>query len=56
MNDEIQIVTSAECNNLFFARIILIIYYVCLYALVCEYLYMCVFYLGLVDFWHRRVF
>jgi len=45
-----------SCNSLFFTRIILIIYYVCLYALVCYYLSMCVFYSGLVDFGLRRVF
>jgi hypothetical protein len=43
------------CNNPFFARFILIIYYTCLYALVCDYLPLCVFYLGLVDFWPRSL-
>ena len=44
------------CNNPIFARIILINYCVCLYMLVCDYLSLCVFYLGLVDFDLRRVF
>ena len=44
------------CNNPFFARIILIIYYVCLYVLVCDYLSLYVFYSELVNFGFRRVF
>jgi hypothetical protein len=47
---------SGYCNNPIFARIIIIIYYVCLYLLVCDYLPLCVFNSGLVDFWPRRVF
>ena len=43
-------------NNQFLARIILIIYYMCLYVFVYDYLSLCVFDLGLVDFWPRRVF
>jgi len=42
--------------TMFYARIILIIYYMCLYALVCDYLFLCVFYSRLVDFGLRRVF
>jgi len=41
---------SVLCNSSFFARIILIIYYVCLYVLVCDYLYVCIL-LGISGFW-----
>ena len=47
-------IENGKCNNPFFARIILFIYYVCLYVLVCDYLSLGVFYLGLVDFGLRR--
>jgi len=45
-----------RCNNPIFDKIILIIYHVCLYVLVCDYLSLCIFYSGLVDFGSRRVF
>jgi cell division protein FtsW (lipid II flippase) len=48
--------SSALFYSLFFAIIILIVYYMCLYALVCDYLSLCVLYLELVDFWLKRVF
>jgi len=35
--------TNHGCNNPFFARIILIIYYICLYVFMCDYLSLCVF-------------
>jgi len=41
---------KGQCNSLFFARIILIIYYICLCVFTCAYLSLCVFNLGLVDF------
>ena len=44
------------CNSLFFARIILIVYYMCIYVFMCDQLSLCVFYLGLVDFGLRKVF
>ena len=50
-----QVLAHANCNNIFFARIILVIYYMCLYVLVCDYLPLCVYYLGLVDFLSRMV-
>jgi len=43
----------ALCNNLFLARIIFIIIYICLYMLyvfICAYFPLCVFVWGLVDF------
>jgi hypothetical protein len=43
-------------NIPFFPRIILIIYYVSLYVLVCDLLSLCVFYSGLENFGLRRVF
>ena len=40
----------------FFPRFIIIIYYEYLYVFVCDYLSLCVFYPGLVDFGLTRVF
>ena len=45
-----------SCNNPFFAKIILINFYMCLYVIVCDCLSLCVFWLGLVEFCFRRVF
>jgi hypothetical protein len=50
------VIQRSNLINPIFARIILIIYYVCLHVLVCDYLSLCVFYSGLVDFGLRRVF
>ncbi|RHN51637.1 hypothetical protein MtrunA17_Chr6g0470921 [Medicago truncatula] len=50
-----QVLAHANFNNMFFSRIILVIYYMCLYVLLCDYLPLCVYYLGLVDFWSRIV-
>jgi len=49
-------VVHEKCNSPIFARIILINYHVCLYALVCDHLFLYVFYSGLVDFALRRIF
>ena len=46
----------ALCNSQFFVRIILVIYYVYLYVLICDYLSLCVFFFRLMDFGLRRVF
>lgn len=50
-----QVLAHANFNNMFFSRIILVIYYMCLYVLLCDYLPLCVYYLGLVDFCSRIV-
>ena len=44
----------ALCNSQFFVRIILVIYYVCLYVFICDYLSLCVFFFEISGLWLKK--